>query len=49
MIVLNSHNYSNWKIKIKDLLLVRNLYEPIDRANIPTRVIEYEGKTEWQP
>ena len=30
MIVLNSHNYANWKIKMEDLLIVKDLYEPID-------------------
>ena len=45
MIVLNSHNYSDWKIKMEDLLIDRDLYEPIDRKDIPTRVIESECKT----
>ena len=45
MIVVNSHNYYDWKIKMEDLLIVRDLYEPTDRADIPTRVIESEWKT----
>mgnify|MGYP000270546013 CR=1 FL=1 len=36
MIVLNSHNYANWKIKTEDFLIVKVLYEPIDRENIST-------------
>ena len=35
MIVLNSHNYSNWKIKMENLLIVRDLYEPTDWNDIP--------------
>ena len=27
MIVLNSHNYSDWKIKMGDLLIVRDIYD----------------------
>ena len=48
MIVLNSHNYYDWKIKMQDLIIVRDLYEPIDRANIPTGVIESEWKNPKQ-
>ena len=44
MIVLNSHNYSNWKIKRVDLLIVRDLYEPIDKKEIPIGVLESEWK-----
>ena len=44
MMVLNSHNYSSWKIKMEDLLIVKDLYEPIDREQIPTRVLESEWK-----
>ena len=44
MIVLNSQNYANWKIKMEDLLIVKDLYEPIDRAEIPTGVLESEWK-----
>ena len=44
MIVLNSNNYSDWKIKMEDLLIVKDLYEPIDRKEIPTGVIESDWK-----
>ena len=44
MIVLNSHNYSDWKIKMEDLLIVKDLYEPIDKSDIPIGVIESEWK-----
>ena len=44
MIVLNSQNYADWKIMMEDLLIVTDLYEPIDRAEIPTRVLESEWK-----
>ena len=40
MIVLDSQNYSDWKIKMEDLLIVKNLYEPIDKSDIPTGVLE---------
>ena len=40
MMILNSHNYANWKIKMEDLLIVKDMYEPIDREEIPTRVLE---------
>ena len=30
---------------MEDLLIVTDLYEPIDRKDIPTRVIESECKT----
>ena len=53
MIVLNSHNYADWKSKMEDLLIVRDLYEAMDRKDIPTGVIESEWKTLnrklWQP
>ena len=42
MIVLNSHNYTDWKIKMEDFLIVKDLYELIDRENIPTWVLESE-------
>ena len=45
MIVLDSHNYSDWKIKMEDLVIVRDLYRPIHRKEIPTGVIESEWKT----
>ena len=38
MIVLNSQNYADWKIKMEDLLIVKDLYEPIDRVEIHRRV-----------
>ena len=44
MIVLNSHNYFDWKIKMEDLLIVRDLYEPMDMKEIPTGVLELEWK-----
>ena len=42
MRVMNSHNNSSWKIKMEDLLIVKDLYEPIDRETIPTGVLESE-------
>ena len=42
--VLNSHNYSDWKIKMEDLLIVKDLYEPLEREQIPTTVLESKGK-----
>ena len=44
MMVLNAQNYADWKIKMEDLLIVRDLYEPIDRSEIPKGVLE----TEWR-
>jgi transposase InsO family protein len=44
MIVLNSQNYSDWKIRMEDLLIVKDLYEPIERETIPRGVIESEWK-----
>ena len=40
MIVLDSHNYSDWKIKMEDLLIVKDLYVPVDREQIPIGVLE---------
>ena len=40
MTVLNSHNYSDGKIKMEDLLIVKDMYESIERSEIPTRGIE---------
>ena len=40
MIVLNSHNYSDWKIKMEDLLIVKDLYEPIEKEDIPRGLVE---------
>ena len=37
MIVLNSHNYYDWKIKMEDLLIVRDLFEPIEREGYTNR------------
>ena len=42
MIVLNSQNYVDWKIKMEDLLIVKDLYEPVDRADIPRGVLVSE-------
>ena len=42
MIILNLYNYSDWKINMEDLLIVKDLYEPIDRETIPTGVLESE-------
>ena len=42
MMVLNTHNYVDWKIKMEDLLIVIDLYKPVDRENIPARVLESE-------
>ena len=44
MIVLNSHNYFDWIIKMEDLLIVKDLYETIDRSEIPIGVLEFEWK-----
>ena len=40
MMVLNSHNYADWKIKMEDLLIVKDLYEPVKREQTPIRVLE---------
>ena len=42
MMILNSQNYVDWKIKMEDLLIVKDLYEPINRAEIPKGVVESE-------
>ena len=44
MMVLNSHNYADWKIKMENILIVKDLYEPIDREEMPTGVLESEWK-----
>jgi hypothetical protein len=44
MMVLNSQNYANWKIKMEDLLIVKDLYEPIDKSEIPKGVLESDWK-----
>ena len=43
VIVLNSHNYANWKIKMEDLPMVKDLYEPINKEEIPMGV-----ELEWK-
>ena len=45
MIVLNSQNYSDWKIKMEDLLIVKYLHEPIENEDMPRGVIESQWKT----
>ena len=42
MMVLNSHNYAYWKIKMEDLLMVKDLYEPVEREQIPIGVLEFK-------
>mgnify|MGYP000468105421 FL=1 len=44
MMVLNSHNYAYWKIKMEDLLIVKDLYKPVDKEQIPTGVLEFDWK-----
>mgnify|MGYP000674524206 CR=1 FL=1 len=44
MMILKSHNYVDWKIKMEDLLIIKDLYEPIDREQIPSGELEYEWK-----
>ena len=44
MMVMNSHNYVDWKIIMEDLLIVKDLYEAVDREQLPTRVLESEWK-----
>ena len=44
MVILNSQNYANWKIKMEDLLIVKDMYEPIDKAEISTGVLESKWK-----
>ena len=39
MIVLNSNNYLDWKIKMEGLLIVKDPYELIDRKEIATGVV----------
>mgnify|MGYP000367856930 CR=1 FL=1 len=43
MIVLNSQNYADWKIKMEDLLIMKDLYETIDREKMPKGVLESNG------
>ena len=42
--VLNFHNYADEKIKMEELLIVKDRYEPIERAEIPTGVLESDWK-----
>ena len=44
MIVLNSQNFSDCKIKMEDLLIVKDLYEPIEKKDTPNGV----GESEWK-
>ena len=44
MMVLNSHNHADWNIKMEDLLIVKDLYEPIEREQTLTGVLESEWK-----
>ena len=39
LIVLNSKNYSDWKITMEDFIIGRDLYKPIDRSEILTGVV----------
>ena len=44
MIVLNSQNYADQKIKMEVLLIVKVLYELVGRGEIPWGVLESEWK-----
>ena len=44
IMVLNSHNYIDWKIKMEDLLIVKKLGVPVVREQIPIGVLEFELK-----
>ena len=44
LMVLNSHIYADFKIKTEDLLIVKDLYELIEREQIPMGVLEFECK-----
>ena len=44
MMVLNSHNYASWKIKMEDLLIIKDLYELVEGEQTPTGVLESEWK-----
>ena len=37
---MNSHNYADWKIEMENLMIVKDLYEPIDREEIPMGVLD---------
>ena len=43
MIILNSQNYADWKIKMEDLLIVKDLYELVVRAEIPRGYLSRTG------
>ena len=43
-LVLDSHNYSDRKIKMENLLIVTDLYEPIDRKEIAMEELGFEWK-----
>ena len=53
MIVLNSQNYADWKIKTENLLIVKDLYEPINRVDIPRGYCSRNGNfstgRQWPP
>ena len=44
MMFLKSHNFLDWKIKMKDLLIIKDLYEPTNKEEIPMGVLECEWK-----
>ena len=44
MMVLNSHHYADWKIKMEDLLIIKDLYELVEGEQTPTGVLESEWK-----
>ena len=53
MIILNLYNYSDWKINMEDLLIVKDLYEPIAKEQISTGVLESDVSSwtgrQWPP
>ena len=52
MIVLNSQNYADWKINMGDLLIVKDLNEPVDRAETPRGYWSQNGNfltKRWPP
>ena len=44
MMVMNSQNYVDWKIKMEDLLIIKDLYELVEGEQTPTGVLESEWK-----
>jgi len=44
MVKLDASNYALWKPMMEDLLYCKDLYEPIMRDKIPTRVTEEEWR-----